>query len=594
MALACSARVAGDSDEVQIGLPEVRLGIIPGWGGTQRLPRLIGLPAALGLILTGRTAGAREAKRLGLVDSVVPLERVRAEARRLIERMGPGRPAAPRRELPLGQRMLLKAPARNVLLWRAAARTRAATGGHYPAPLAAIATIGRGFADGIDEGFHQEAESVAALVTGEVSRNLTRIFLDSRESGSPGGPPAREIRRMVLLGAGVMGGSIAAVAASKGISVRLRDVGREPLERGLRAAHAILAGRGRRRRPAAETQKRMARIEPTIGLEGFATAGLVLEAVVEDLAIKRAALAQVEAVVGEACVLATNTSALSVDAIASALKRPGRLVGLHFFNPADRMPLVEVVRGKRSDPEAVATARSFARRLGKTPVVVADAPGFVVNRLLMPYLAETLRILGEGSGASETDEALTAFGMPMGPFALFDQIGIDVAAKVSKVLAAAFGDRLPPAAPLEALARSGRLGVKSGHGFYRHRGRKPRADARAVEIARSAMEPAGGSRPAPAPHGEALVRRLLYPMINEAARVVEEGVAADPRTIDVAMVFGAGFPPFRGGPLRWADTIGAAAIAADLDEMARIAGPHLAPSEALLRIAASGGRFHRD
>lgn len=617
LALACTARVAADAEEVQIGLPEVRLGIIPGWGGTQRLPRLIGLPAALKLILTGRTLSAREALKLGVVDGIAAPERLRSEAGLLVSRIRAASPAGPpagwrlpsRRPLRGAQRLLLRAPLRNLILSRAAASARKSTGGRYPAPLAAVDAVGWGLARGIEEGMSREADLVGGLVTGEVSRNLVRIFLASRGAESdPISPiPRPEIRSIGVLGAGVMGGAIAAVAAGKGIPVRLRDVASAPLARGLSEAHAILAGRGARRRPEAWTLSRFLKIAPTTGLEGFSGADLVLEAVVEDLEVKRNVLSEIEKRVRDDCVLATNTSSLSVAAIASGLRLPSRFVGLHFFNPADRMPLVEIVKGPMSGPASVAAARDLAKRMGKTPIVVADAPGFVVNRLLMPYLAEALRRVAGGHDVEEIDRALVRFGMPMGPLALLDQIGLDVAAKVSKVLSTHFGDHLPGDGSLEALAQAGWLGAKGGVGFYLYSGgKKTAANPKAAALVREVSRHASGGPPAePGRPGapdrlrgsmenrqrHTLAERLLYPLINEAARLLEEGVVDNPQTIDVAMVFGTGFPPFLGGPLRWADRQGLPEVAAALRAMSERDGAHLAPSGRLARMADGGGRF---
>jgi 3-hydroxyacyl-CoA dehydrogenase len=390
-----------------------------------------------------------------------------------------------------------------------------------------------------------------------------------------------------------MGGAIAAVAAGKGIPVRMREIAREPLEKGMAHAHGILQGRRRRRRPESWLLPRFVALTPTLGFEGFASADLILEAVVEDLEIKRRVLSEIESRVRDDCLLATNTSSLSVDEIARALRRPERFIGLHFFNPVERMPLVEVVRGAQSLPAGVAAAVAFTRRLGKTPVVVRDAPGFVVNRLLMPYLAEALQVLLRGGDVEAIDRAMVRFGMPMGPLALFDQIGMDVAAKVAKVLAGAFGGRLPPFGALETLVEAGRLGAKSGKGFYVHEGRKRRPDPEAAAMVRSSAGSStrGGERDAPS--GDRLIQRLLYPVINEAARLLDEGVAESAAMVDLAMVFGTGFPPFLGGPLRWADKTGLGEVASALREMAgRGEGNHLAPSEALEKLAAGRGRFH--
>ncbi len=598
LALACRWRVAADSEEVRIGLPEVKLGIIPGWGGTQRLPRRVGLPAALDLILSGRTLDARAASRLGLVDAVVPPERLLAEAKRLIlaggGRDGAGGEVPGPRRLSTAQRLMSAWPARAIILSRAASAVKARTGGHYPAPAAAIDSIATGLSRGIDEGFRKEAEHVGRLVTGEVSRNLVRIFLATRSGEDRAA--AREIHEVAVLGAGVMGAAIAGLAAAKGFGVRLRDVGPGPLEKGMTLARRVIQGDRKRPRPQAWVASRMLKLRPSLTLAGFAKMDFVLEAIVEDLGVKQRSLAEIEERVGEGCILATNTSSIPVGKIATALKRPESFVGLHFFNPAEKMPLVEVVRGPRTGPAAVEAARAFAAKLGKTPVVVGDAPGFVVNRLLMPYLSEAMQVFIEGGDAGTIDRTLKKFGMPMGPIALLDQIGIDVAAKVAGVLEDAFSPAGAtgsgaPRRLLEAMAAQGWLGAKSGRGFYVHQGRSRKPSEEAAAKARALAEATGaGTRP----EGDALVRRLLYPIANEAARVLDQKIASDAASLDVAMVFGTGFPPFLGGPLRWADAIGLASVVRDLESLAAAHGTRLAPTDELRTVASGPGRFHVD
>ncbi|HXI04244.1 MAG TPA: 3-hydroxyacyl-CoA dehydrogenase NAD-binding domain-containing protein, partial [Candidatus Saccharimonadales bacterium] len=402
---------------------------------------------------------------------------------------------------------------------------------------------------------------------------------------------------VAVLGAGVMGASIAGLAASKGFGVRLREIAPAPLEKGVARARKVISGGRKKRRPASWVAERSLKVRPALTLAGFTRMDLVIEAIVEDLGIKQTTLREMEERVSERCVLATNTSSIPVDRIASALRRPEGLVGLHFFNPADRMPLVEVVRGARSAPEAVATAVAFARKLGKTPVVTGDAPGFVVNRLLMPYLSEAMQVLIDGAGPEQVDRDLKRFGMPMGPLALLDQVGIDVAAHVAKVLEEAFPP--PGASPegtvprrlLEAMAAEGWLGAKSGRGFYVHQGKAHHPHDAATAKARAL---AAAGRPRSSMAGETLVARLLYPIVNEAARVIAEGVADGPAAVDVAMVLGTGFPPFLGGPLRWADRVGLEEIVRTLDDLAETHGAHLAPSEPLAALAKGTGRFHAD
>jgi 3-hydroxyacyl-CoA dehydrogenase/enoyl-CoA hydratase/3-hydroxybutyryl-CoA epimerase len=386
-----------------------------------------------------------------------------------------------------------------------------------------------------------------------------------------------------------MGGGIAhLVAEQAGVPVRLRDIEPEPLAAGLAHAAALLDKQVERRRLSrAEARRKMALLRPTLALDGLGRADLVVEAVVEDLEIKRRLFAEVAERVPPATVLASNTSSLSIDAIARDTPRPERVVGMHFFNPVDRMPLVEVVVGPRSDPEAVRAVAAFARRLGKTPVEVKDGPGFLVNRLLAFYLSEAMWLLGEGHAIEDLDRAMVEWGMPMGPVALTDEVGLDVAVKVAHILGEAFGERLAPPTGQGRLLEDGRLGAKSGRGFYRYDGRRrttPDPEVYAllgVEQRQRAADPSQ------------LVDRMVLPMVNEASRCLAEGVVSGPAELDLAMILGTGFPPFRGGLCRWADAQGLRAIAARLEQLATSVGERLRPAPALLQAAAAGGFYPR-
>jgi len=589
LALACTARVAGDGLDVSLGLPEVRLGLIPGWGGTQRLPRLIGLSRALDLILTGRSLTARKAFQLGVVDAIVPIEGIDHAARREAARLAAGgklrRPAwAWLDRTPVGHAIVYSLAKR-----RAMQQSR----GRYPAPLAAIDAVRYGLKHGIEAGLRNEADQVGRLLVSDVSKNLVAIFLASRGSG-PSPSAARPPRRLGVLGAGTMGGGIAAVAAmSAAIPVRLKDVDAQALARGVAQLRALAKDASRKGRlPRHEAARREALVAPATDWSGFSRCDLVIEAVVEDLEVKRVVLREMEAATGPETIFATNTSSLSVAAIATAAQRPGRVLGLHFFNPVEKMPLVEVVRGPATDQDAVEAVIALSRRMGKTPVVVNDTPGFIVNRILMPYLAGAIEALGRSGDARTVvriDRAMVGFGMPMGPFALLDRIGIDVAAKVAGVLEAAFparagrsqdGSRL-----LQAMIRSGLLGVKSGRGFYRYTGAGEKAGKTSPELARLLFEtyrPLAGGRAADTGVAEGSVDVLLDAMVNEAALLLEEHAVDRPEVIDMAMIFGAGFPPFRGGLLRHADTIGRSAIAT------RLRARGIAPAALLTR----DGRFY--
>jgi 3-hydroxyacyl-CoA dehydrogenase/enoyl-CoA hydratase/3-hydroxybutyryl-CoA epimerase len=593
LALACDSRVAAEEPRTRIGLPEVLLGILPGFGGTTRLPRLVGLPTALDLLLTGRTLDARRAERAGLVRRAAPaawlVEAAEARVRELA-----GRPARARRDAhrprDFGAWFLDRTPpGRALALSQARASVRARTGGNYPAPHAILRVLEHSLGRPLERGLALEADEVAALATGAVCKNLVRIFLVSERAkkdpvADPALVPAR-VERMALAGAGVMGGGIAELASRAGIEVRLRDLAPAALTRALTTARDLIDERARKRRgTAAERDGQLARLLPTLDLSGVSRADFAMEAVVEDLDVKRRVFAELEVRVRPDALLATNTSSLSVDALAAGLQHPERFCGFHFFNPVHRMPLVEVVRGRATSDAALVTAVALARRLDKVPVVVADAPGFVVNRILMPYLREALWLLEDGFRVEDVDASMRRFGMPMGPFEVVDEVGLDVAKKVAEVLSKAFPERMAPAPALDKLVAAGRLGRKNGLGFYRHRGRKRRVDAVIPGLL-------GLRAPRRAPSLEALAERMVLCMINEAARCLEERVVADADMLDLAMVFGTGFPPYRGGVLRWADTLGLAHVEARLTALRAEKGERFAPAALLGRLAAEGGSF---
>ncbi len=613
LALACRFRVATDDPKTRLGLPEVTLGIIPGFGGTQRLPRLIGLEAALDLILTGRLVDARRARRTGLVDDVVarPILLTVAKAYARGEATPRARPA------PLAaraRRFVLERtrPGREFLVKQAEKRIRARTGGKYPAPLRALEAVRGGFGLPLAEGLALEARLVGPLLASDICKALTGLFLLQEQAKKQDFGPAREVRKLGVAGAGIMGAGIAQAAAQAGLDVRLRDVSVQALAAGMKAIAAVLTeGVGRRRITPAEMARQLERISTTTDWRGFRRADLVVEAVVEDLAVKRAVFAEAVAAAPGA-LFATNTSSISIDAIADGLPDPTALVGLHFFNPVHRMPLVEVVRGARTRDEAVATAVAVARRLGKTPVVVRDGPGFLVNRLLAPYLAEAVRCLADRFSIEEVDGAMVDFGMPMGPLAVLDEVGLDTAVKVAAVLEAGLGERMAQAPGVARLLEAGRRGRKSGSGFYRYdaAGKRLGPDPAVYGLLgvpapakrKSGVEPraptdgAGeGANPRPSVTGLRspleLQERLVYPMITEAARALDEGIAAGPEWVDLAMVLGTGFAPFRGGPLRYADRVGLASIVTRLRELAAEHGPRFEPAPALTARAASGHRF---
>lgn len=591
LALACRHRVASAGRGVTIGLPEVMLGILPGFGGTTRLPRLIGLVGSLDLLLTGRSLDPRRALRVGLIDAVLPEEGFEGRALRWTEALlAPGRP--PQRAAPAPVMRLLQSvsPLRSYVLGQARKRVMRQTYGHYPAPLEILRLLGTTWGKPIPKALEREREAVSRLLFTPESRNLRHVFLLNEEAKRrPETPRAGEVGRMGVIGAGVMGGEIAYLASRRGARVRLRDIKAEPVLRSLAHARELYEReRSRRRMTRADVERSMGRIEPSLDSAGLARVDLVLEAIVEDLPAKQSLFRDLEAIVPASCVLATNTSSLSVAAMAKGLKRPGRVVGMHFFNPVTRMPLVEVIRTDGSDADAVDQVVAFARRLGKTVVLVADAPGFLVNRILMPYLAEAVGLVERGQSVRAIDRALRRFGMPMGPLELLDEIGLDVARKVAHVLEEAFGERMPKTALLDRLASSGALGKKSGLGFYRYeKGR--RRDVNPA-VAGAAAAGAAGT-PSEGDASEETVNRLVDAMVNEAALALEEQVVARPEDVDLAMVMGTGFPPFRGGLLRHADAAGVGTIVERLARRQQAGAPG-GPCGRLQRMALGGEPFY--
>jgi 3-hydroxyacyl-CoA dehydrogenase/enoyl-CoA hydratase/3-hydroxybutyryl-CoA epimerase len=594
LALACDYRLMSDSPKAKIGTPEVRLGIFPAWGGTTRLPRVVGLSSALDLILTGKQLDARRARKIGLVDEAVPAPIFEEVARRFArEKIGSAKPPSRRKPLTLADRALEGNPlGRKLVFSKARQSAMRTTGGHYPAPLEALAVVEESWGKSVEAGLDAEARHIVRVFGGPVQKNLLSLYFWTEEIKKETGVADPSVRplpvRMVgVLGAGVMGGGIAQLAADNGIPARLKDVDPKALAGGFAAAAKIWKQSVQRRRmKPREMEAKISLISGTLDYSGFERSDVTIEAVVEKLAVKRTVLKEWEGVVARTAIFASNTSTLPVSEIAAGAMEPGRVVGMHFFNPVHRMPLVEVIRGARTTDEAVATIFDLARKLGKTPVVVKDSPGFLVNRILATYLSEAVRLVREGCAIEYVDRAMTEFGMPVGPIALLDDVGLDVAAKAGDVLQAAFPDRMAPAGD-EALVAAGRLGRKSGRGFYEYDGSKRRGPAREAYAALGATP---SDKP---PHSrDTVVDRLVLPMVNEAAFCLEDGIVTRPEKLDLAMIFGTGFPPFRGGLLKYADCVGAERVHARLSQLAAQFGPRFAPAPLVARLAERGESFY--
>jgi 3-hydroxyacyl-CoA dehydrogenase/enoyl-CoA hydratase/3-hydroxybutyryl-CoA epimerase len=592
LSLACAWRVASDSPRTVIGLPEVQIGILPGAGGCQRLPRVIGTSAALDIILAGKTERAAKAFKLGLIDELVPQSILRGTALAAADRLA--RHGVPYRS-PRGSLFLDRNPVgRRVVYWQARKQVLKKTGGHYPAPLAALDAISTGMEHGMERGLRREAKLFGELAVGEVSRNLVRIFfattaLKKDDGVAPGSATARTVQRLGVIGSGFMGSGIAGTAvAEAGVDVRLKDADLPRVGRGLKAATDILRSRLLRRRiTKSEYERQSALLSGSGDWHGFERADLVIEAVFEDLGVKRTVMAEVEAVVRPETVVASNTSTIPIASIAEGARHPERMLGMHFFSPVERMPLLEVIPTGATSPDAIATAVRFGRRLGKTVIVVGDHPGFWVNRILSPYLNEAGLLLAEGTPIEVIDRAMTRFGFPVGPIALLDEVGIDVGQKAGAVMHAAFGDRMAPAPGVAKMVQAGRLGRKSGKGFYLyHQGHKTDPDPEAYRLL--------GVTPLASVDTARLEQRLVFIMLNEAALAIGEGVVRSPRDGDIGAIFGIGYPPFRGGPLCYADRLGASQVVKTLEALAALHGPRFTPAPSLVAMARAGGRFHPD
>ncbi|HSS75259.1 MAG TPA: 3-hydroxyacyl-CoA dehydrogenase NAD-binding domain-containing protein [Thermoanaerobaculia bacterium] len=592
ISLASTFRVASDRADTKLGLPEVQLGILPGWGGSTRLPRLIGIADALDLILTGRTVDGRKALKLGLIDALLP------DARFLdgVRDFALAHAGSKRRDeagIDFKELLLEKNPVgRKILFDQARKKTLEQSRGHYPAPLRAIEVVRVGIEHGVKAGFDAEARAVAELAISKISKNLLHVFHltenAKKSNGLPGAEP-RKVSSTAVLGAGVMGGGIAQLIADKtNLPVRMKDVNGQALATGMMHAAELWNKQVKRRRLSApEAKRKMALLLPTLDFSGFARADLVIEAIVENLGVKQEVFAETAKHVRADAVLASNTSSLSIAGIGAKTPERARVVGMHFFNPVGKMPLVEVIAPEGADPVAVNTVFAYTRKLGKTPILVSDTPGFLVNRLLMFYSTEALWLLDEGYKIEDLDRAMADWGMPVGPITLTDEVGIDVATKVAHILHDAFSERLPVPAWLDKVPQSGRLGTKNGKGFYLYEGKERKGPDPSVYTL------LGLHPKVEQPDAGLIADRMVLPMVNEAARCLGEKVAKSAADVDLALIFGTGFPPFRGGLCRWADQEGLGTIVATLERLESAVGDRFKPSDELRRTAEAGGFYAR-
>ncbi|MBM4193062.1 MAG: fatty acid oxidation complex subunit alpha FadJ [Gemmatimonadetes bacterium] len=603
MALACRYRIATEHAKTVLALPEVQIGLIPGLGGTQRLPRVVGLRAALDMILTGKNIRAKKAQQIGLVHEVVHPALLRAVAVQRARELGGVRVAAEariaqrpptgrRRESVVGRILDDTAPGRAVVFAQARKAALAKTRGNYPALPAAISAVKAGLRSA-EAGYAAESRLFGEMAMTAVSRNLISIFFATnalkKDSGvAAGGPAPRDITRIGVLGTGFMGAGIAAVAAQAGSNVRFKDVSAAQVGKGLAAVRDVLRERLKKKQvTASQHADELSLVAGTTSYHGFANLPLSIEAVFEDLAVKHGVLREVEAATGPDAIFATNTSTIPIAEVARSSARPERVIGMHFFSPVHKMPLLEVIVTPTTAPDVVTTVVAYGRRIGKTVIVVNDSPGFFVNRILAPYLNEVGRLLEEGVAIDAIDRAMLDWGFPVGPVALLDEVGLDVAGKSGGIFHAAFGERLRSSEGIKRLLDDGRLGRKNKRGFYRYddRGRKRGVD----ESVYALLAPGVSRRPTDA---EAIQERLSLIMLNEAMRCLDERVVRQARDGDIGAIFGIGYPPFRGGPFRTIDAIGAAGLVQRLETLEQSHPDRFAPCDALVRLAQSKGSIY--
>jgi 3-hydroxyacyl-CoA dehydrogenase/enoyl-CoA hydratase/3-hydroxybutyryl-CoA epimerase len=615
LSLASSAIVMSNDASARIGLPECLLGIIPGMGGCVRMPWKVGIAQSLELILAGKTLTGEKAAKAGLADACLPKENFEAGVQewivRNLQRLKNRERIAVAPKLGgtggmMGALLENNPIGRSVVFSQARKGVISKTQGHYPAPLEAIKVIesvGTGYQANFrgskrDQALTIEAESFGRMAATPISKSLIRLFFMTEAvkksnglSSSAAPVQTLKVSQAGVLGAGVMGGGIAQLFADKGITVRMKDIQNNALEIGIQSALKLFKKALKRKAiTGRQMQQKLNRIAPTTSFEGLKGTEVIVEAVVEKMDIKQSVLKELELHVSDTCVIASNTSSLSISKMQSVMTKPERFVGMHFFNPVHKMPLVEVIKGDRSSDQAVSQIFQLSKQLGKTPVVVKDSAGFLVNRLLMPYLGESAIMLSEGVPIEELDPALLKFGMPMGPIELIDEVGLDVAEKVGHILFDAFGERMNPPNTFEKLLKEKRLGKKTGSGFYLYEG-KDRTERQFDQRIYSLL----GIEPKPGKVSEQeMIERCVYGMINEAARCLEEKVVETPADVDLGMIMGTGFPPFRGGLMRYADSVGLKNVVSALKALEAKYGMRFKPSSALLKFADAGSFYGSD
>ena len=584
-ALACDYRVGTDSDMTKVGLPEVQLGLLPGGGGTQRLTKIVGIQKALEWMLTGKQIRPKQAKKAGVLDDVVPQSVLLKVAKEFAAKK---KPADKEPKLDKVSKLLESNPfGRNFIFKKAKENVLKKTGGHYPAPLAIIKAVRASVELDKLKAYKTEAESFATLVMSDESKALRGIFFATTEMKKEWrNDDAPAISKTAVLGGGLMGAGIAHVSAVKAkVPVRIKDVAEQGISNAMNYTYKILDKRLKRRiMSKADMQLTMNRITGTTDYSGFKHIDLVVEAVFEDLALKQGMVADIEQQCQSNTIFASNTSSLPISQIAAQAQRPENVIGLHYFSPVEKMPLVEIIPHEGTSQETIARVVNFARKQGKTPIVVKDMAGFYVNRILAPYVNEAANLMLAGEPIEKIDAALVEFGFPVGPLALLDEVGIDIGSKIAPILEKELGERFKAPDAFSRMIDSKRLGRKTGRGFYEYDKKSKKVDESVYELL--------GVTPAPRLNKSEIAKRCVSQMLNEAVRCLDDGIIASPRDGDIGAIFGIGFPPFLGGPFSYMDKLGASKVSSEMSTLAN-SNANFAPCDTLVSMAESGAKFYQ-
>ncbi|MDA0125268.1 MULTISPECIES: fatty acid oxidation complex subunit alpha FadJ [Vibrio] len=585
LALACDYRVCTDSDKTRLGLPEVQLGLLPGSGGTQRLPRLIGLLPSLDLILTGKQLRAKKAKKLGVVDACVPETILLDVVKQLIEK---GKNKGKKKQSTKEKLMSGSGLGRKFVFEQAAKKTNEKTRGNYPATVAILEVIQHGLEKGFAQGQELEAKRFGELVMSSESKALRSIFFATtemkKENGAEAEPAA--VNRVGVLGGGLMGAGISHVSVAKAkVPVRIKDVSNDGVLNALNYNYKLFEKQRKRRIISkADLQSKMLQLSGGVDFTSFNHIDVVIEAVFEDLDLKQMMVADIEANAKPETIFATNTSSLPIHKIAEKAERPENIVGLHYFSPVEKMPLVEVIPHETTSEETISTVVALAKKQGKTPIVVKDKAGFYVNRILAPYMNEAAHILLANEPIEQLDGALLDFGFPVGPITLLDEVGVDIGAKIMPILVNELGERFKGPDVFDTLLNDGRKGRKSGKGFYTYKGKKKEVDKSVYKLLNLTPESKLSDND--------IALRCVLPMLNEAVRCLDDGIIRSPRDGDIGAIFGIGFPPFLGGPFRYMDQFGLKELVEKMNEFASKYGDRYAPCDGLLTRAGEGRNFY--